>query len=161
MTLKFSALIVAAALVLVGAGLPAGADETAMSNKDIVGLVGNSVFNDHDFGPIDQYIREDYIQHNPLVGQGREGFREFFQATFAAIPDWRYDLINIAAEGDYVWVYGTYSGTQSGEWLGIPATDKSFSITAVDIFRLQEGQLAEHWDVMDIYGLFTQLGVIQ
>ncbi len=43
----------------------------------------------------------------------------------------------------------------------IPASGRRFAIDAVDIFRVQDGQLAEHWDVMDVYGLFKQLGVLQ
>lgn len=59
-------------------------------------------------------------------------------------------------------MYGTYHGTRSGgEWLGIPTTNRKFAIDAVDLFRVQDGKLAEHWDVMDVYGLFRQLGVIK
>jgi len=76
------------------------------------------------------------------------------------VPDWKYGLKKIISAGDFVWVYGTYSGTQTGDWLGIPATGKAFAFDAVDIFRLEAGRLAEHWDVMDVYGLFKQLGVV-
>ncbi len=131
-----------------------------MTNEQIVELVANRVFNQKDFSVLADYMNEDYIQHNPLVPQGREGFRGFFEDAFRAIPDWRHERKNIISSGDFVWVYGTYSGTQTGEWLGIPATGKSFAFDAVDIFRLEDGRLAEHWDVMDIYTLFKQLGVI-
>ncbi len=131
-----------------------------MTNEEIVGRVGNSVFNQHDFRVLEEFMREDYIQHNPLVPQGREGFRGFFQDAFRAVPDWKYGLKKIISAGDFVWVYGTYSGTQTGDWLGIPATGKAFAFDAVDIFRLETGRLAEHWDVMDVYGLFKQLGVV-
>ncbi|MDF1553227.1 MAG: ester cyclase [Deferrisomatales bacterium] len=131
-----------------------------MTNAEIVGLVGNSVFNQHDFSVLADHVREDYIQHNPLVPQGRSGFEAFFRDAFRAVPDWSYALNNSIAAGDFVWVYGAYSGTHSGEWLGIPASGKAFSFHAVDIFRLEDGRLAEHWDVMDVYGLFQQLGVI-
>ena len=68
---------------------------------------------------------------------------------------------NIIAKDDQVWVYGTYSGTQKGDWLGIPATNKAYSFAAVDIFRIENNKLQEHWDVLDIYGLFKQLGTIK
>ena len=76
------------------------------------------------------------------------------------MPDFEYTLKKIVADEDSVWVYGTYSGTQTGDWLGIPATNKEYSIDAVDIFRIEEGKLAEHWDVIDVYTLFKQLGTI-
>lgn len=133
----------------------------ALSDAEVVGLVGNAVFNQHDFSVLDDYMIADYIQHNPLVPQGRAGFRTFFEAAFEAVPDWSYSLTQIIADGDFVWVHGTYSGTQQGEWLGLPASGREFAFAAVDIFRLEDGKLAEHWDVMDIYGLFTQLGALE
>lgn len=139
----------------------ASAQSATDKNKEVVGMVGEAVFIKHDFSHLDQYMSEGYIQHNALVPQGRAGFKQFFETTFKAIPDWSYSLKQIAAEGDRVWVYGTYSGTQTGEWLGIPPSNNKFSIDAVDVFRVQDGKLAEHWDVMDVYGLFKQLGVIK
>jgi predicted ester cyclase len=130
-----------------------------MTNAEIVGHVGNRVFNLHDFSVLAEHMDANYIQHNALVPQGREGFQNFFEDTFRAVPDWKYELKNLISGGDYVWVYGTYSGTHTGEWLGIPPTQQAFAFDAVDIFRLEDGRLAEHWDVMDVYGLFKQLGV--
>ena len=110
---------------------------------------------------MDKYMRTDYVQHNPLVKQGASGFKEFFSTWFASVPDWQYTLKKIVAQGDEVWAYGTYAGTLNKDWLGVTASGQKYSVDAVDIFRVQEGKLAEHCDVMDIYGLFKQLGVIK
>lgn len=77
------------------------------------------------------------------------------------MPDFKYELKKIVSEGDLVWAYGTYTGTQVGDWLGIPATGKAYTFDAVEIFRVQDGKLAKHWDVLDVYGLFKQLGVVK
>lgn len=137
------------------------AQDTVQLNKQLLADFGAEVFGNKDFSNLNNYMNEDYIQHNPLVGQGSVGFQNFFADWFNAVPDWNYTVNNLVAEGDTVWVYGTYSGTQKGDWLGIPATNKTYSITAVDIFRIEDGRLAEHWDVIDVYVLFKQLGVIQ
>ena len=129
--------------------------------KAILGALGESVFAKKDFSRLGEIMREDYIQHNPVVAQGLNGFRDFFDAWFKASPDFRYELKKVVAEADMVWAYGTYSGTHGGPWLGIPATNRSYTFDAVDIFRIEEGKLAEHWDVMDVYGLFHQLGQIK
>lgn len=129
--------------------------------KSVLAALGASVFANKDFSKLDQLMREDYIQHNPLVAPGSKGFREFFEAWFKAVPDFKYELKKLVAEEDLVWAYGTYSGTQTGGWLGIPATSKSYAFDAVDIFRVEDGRLAEHWDVLDTYGLFKQLGVLK
>ena len=133
----------------------------SQTNKQILADFGAEVFGKKELSHLNKYMQEGYIQHNPLVPQGAAGFKAFFADWFKAVPDWNYTLTKIVSEGDTVWAYGTYSGTQKGDWLGIPATNKPYSIQAVDIFRIENGKLAEHWDVLDTYGLFKQLGVIQ
>ncbi|OYW56388.1 MAG: ester cyclase [Hyphomicrobium sp. 32-62-53] len=124
----------------------------------VLAALAEDVFNRRDFSRLPEFMRADYIQHNPLVPQGSAGFQEFFSAWFAASPDFKHEVKQLAVHGDRVWVYGTYSGTHSGEWLGIPATGKSYRFDAVDIFRVENGKLAEHWDVLDVHTLFRQLG---
>lgn len=126
--------------------------------KALLAQLGAKLFVEKDFAALDGLVREDYIQHNPIVGQGRNGFRDFFGAWFKASPDFKYELKQIVSEGEKVWAHGTYSGTHQGDWLGIPATGKAYKFEAVDIFRVQNGQLAEHWDVLDVHTLFKQLG---
>lgn len=146
---------------LITTGDNAMAQNTLQENKQLLANFGAEVFDKKELSSLHSYMHEGYIQHNPLVPQGLTGFKQFFADWFNAVPDWNYSLTKIVAEGDTVWAYGTYSGTQQGDWLGIPATNKSYSIAAVDIFRIQDGKLAEHWDVIDVYGLFKQLGVIR
>ena len=76
--------LASAALVVATLGAASLAQANEAENKEIVGLVGDSVFNKHDFSLLEQYMTEGYIQHNPLVPQGREGFRQFFEAPFSA-----------------------------------------------------------------------------
>ncbi len=159
--MKLIRTVLATAMLSLTAGGAGAASTTAKQNMQVVGAFAEAVFGRKDFSVLPSLMREDYIQHNPLVQQGRSGFQSFFEATFKAIPDWSYRPKQIVADGDRVWIYGTYSGTHSGgPWQGIPASGREFAIDAVDIFRLQDGQLAEHWDVMDVYGLFKQLGVL-
>ena len=129
-------------------------------NMALIGSFAESVFAKKDLSNIEQYMHKDYIQHNPMVEQGSEGFKVFFQNWFNNVPDFSYELKNIIANDEYVWVYGAYTGTHTGDWLGIPATNKAYNFNAVDIFRISDGKLAEHWDVLDVYNLFLQLGTI-
>jgi steroid delta-isomerase-like uncharacterized protein len=140
---------------------PQKTQEIYMSNpKAVLAEFGTQIFGQKDFSGLVDLMREDYIQHNRLVGQGRKGFQEFFEAWFNASPDFKYELKQIVSEGDKVWAHGTYSGTHNGDWLGVPTTGKFYTFDAVDIFRVQDGKLAEHWDVLDVYSLFKQLGAI-
>lgn len=149
------------AILFLTLGGTAMAENLAEVNKKVIGGFAEAVFVKKDLSAVEQYVKTDYIQHSALVNQGSQGFKEFFSAWFSSVPDWNYTLKKIVAEGDEVWVYGTYAGTLKKDWLGIPASGQHYAFDAVDIFRVQDGKLAEHWDVMDIYGLFKQLGAIK
>lgn len=157
--LKQSAILAFLTLTFFG-GNTAMAKDTPEANKALLGQFATEVFEKKDFSNLDNMMHENYIQHNPLVAQGSAGFKQFFVTWFDAVPDWQYTLDKLVAEGDTVWAYGTYSGTQQKAWLGIPASNKTYRMHAVDIFRIEDGKLAEHWDVIDTYDMFKQLGVI-
>ena len=59
-------------------------------NKELVEAFCTTVFVKHDLSTLDHYMRDDYIQHNLDVPQGKAGFKQFFEATFKAMPDFRY-----------------------------------------------------------------------
>jgi len=78
----------------------------------------------------------------------------------AAFPDINVTIDDIIAEGDRVVVRMHTSGTQKGEFRGIPPTGKTAVITEMSIYRISEGKIAEAWVVSDWLGLMQQLGVI-
>jgi steroid delta-isomerase-like uncharacterized protein len=136
--------------------------DNSRKNKRVVEEFYNDVFIRHDLSGLDAYMRDDYIQHNPDVKQGKAGFVEFFEETFRAIPDFKYTLKKMVAEGDIVMAYSTMTGTHTGGvWLGKKATGNKLNFDAVDVFRVQDGKIAEHWDVADTFNLFRQLGIIE
>jgi predicted SnoaL-like aldol condensation-catalyzing enzyme len=132
----------------------------ADQNKAVVSRFYNDVFINHDMSHIDEYMRDDYIQHNVDCPQGKAGFLDFFDTIFRAVPDFGYTLKKMVADGDIVMTYSTTTGTHTGgEWLGQEATGNRLSFDVVDIFRLEEGRIAEHWDVADTFTFFSTLGI--
>jgi predicted SnoaL-like aldol condensation-catalyzing enzyme len=132
------------------------------NNKEVVTRFYNDVFIGHDMSRLDECMRDDYIQHNQDCPQGKSGFVEFFDVIFKAVPDFTYTLKMMVAEGDIVMTYSTTSGTHTGgDWLGKKATGSPLRFDVVDIFRLEDGKIAEHWDVADTFSLFGQLGVAE
>ena len=131
-------------------------------NKEIIRTFCADAFNNHDLSKLSQYMRDDYIQHNPDCPQGMAGFIVFFRQIFKAVPDFRYSIKQMIAEGDLVWMYSGVSGTHSGGgWLNVPASGNRLDFDAVDMFRIQDGKIAEHWDVADTFKLFGQIGKIK
>ncbi len=134
---------------------------TAESNKQVIRDFYEEVLCGHSLDIVDRYMHEDYVQHNPLAAQGSAGFIEFHKSFFAAIPDARPTINMMAAEGDLVFVYSTYTGTHTGAgFLDLPPSGNKVRYDVVDMFRLRDGKLCEHWDVADTKTIFTQLGVI-
>lgn len=106
---------------------------TLATNKAIALKALTGVFNDRDFTLFDQIFAPDYIQHNPTVATGRTGLKEIAPHLSAEL---HYTPGIIVAEGDYVMVHGRYIG-----WGAKP-------LVGVDIFRITDGLLREHWDVL-------------
>ena len=104
-----------------------------MSNKEIVQKFYAEVFNAWDTSKLDQFMRPDYRQHNPTVENGREGFIRFTERFFRLHP--RMEIVKIAEDGDLVMVF-------------FKCTLDNGVNKVCDIYRLQDGLLAEHWDVV-------------
>jgi predicted ester cyclase len=92
---------------------------------------------------------------------GKAGFIECFVMTFSAMPDFRHTVKRIVADGDQVWVSTTSATHTGGPWLDVPPTGKKLHFDVVDMFRVENGKVAEHWDVADTLGLFSQLGKVK
>jgi len=131
----------------------------AQKNKQFIKDFADKVFIRHELDGLEEFIRDDYIQHNTDCAQGRDGFIEFFTTIFAAVPDFSYTVKQIIAEDDFVWMYSRTTGTHTGvPWLGVPADGSRLDFAVIDMFRLRDGKIAEHWDVADTYIFFKQLG---
>ena len=135
--------------------------KTVKTNREIIEMLVTEVFNRHSFKMLDQYMQDDYIQHNPDVPQGKSGFKDFFTNTFKSMPDFGYTIKHLVAEGDFVMLHAATTGTHTGPWINDTATGNKIDIDVVDIFRFKDGKIAEHWDVADTFNLFKQVGVIE
>jgi predicted SnoaL-like aldol condensation-catalyzing enzyme len=130
-------------------------------NRRIIQEFYEQVFCNHDLGAVDRFMHADYIQHNPDVAQGKSGFIEFHKGFFRAFPDSRASINMLVAEGDLVFVYNTITATHLHEgFLHYPPTGNCVRYDVVDMFRLRDGKLGEHWDVADTRALFSQVGAI-
>lgn len=106
-------------------------------------------------------VTPDYVEHDPLPGQGtgREGAIDRFSILIGALAP-RFTVEDVIAEGDRVAVRWTNAGTHVGEFAGIPATGRSFTIAGIDIYRTEGDLLAEHWHVIDQLAMLGQLGLL-
>ncbi|MFB7337029.1 ester cyclase [Streptomyces adustus] len=106
-------------------------------NKQTVLAFYQAAINDKDHDAASKLLGHHYVQHNPRIADGLEGFREFVETLKADFPHLRAEVKRIFAEGDHVIAHVHGVRVPGGPETAI-----------VDIFRLEEGRIAEHWDVM-------------
>ena len=132
------------------------------SNKTTFRRVVDELINGQDYDLIDELIAPDFVEHEEIPGidSGIEGFRQAFQMFHTAFPDLRVAIQDILADGDKVVARERWTATHQGDFMGLPATGKQVDFNVIDIIRLAEGKLVEHWAVTDMLALLTQLGAI-
>jgi predicted ester cyclase len=131
-------------------------------NKAIVSRFFKEVFNKKNIAFLDEYTTPDAIDHlvPPNMPPGREGSRQFIAKFLTAFPDLDAHLEDIVAEGDKVVTRTSYHGTNTGAFMGMPATGRPVASSGIDITRLANGKSVEHWGQLDMLGILQQLGVI-
>ena len=117
------------------------ADEALTArNKALVRDFYTTVLVNRQIDAAPQFLRADYIQHNPNVPTGLKGFMDTFRERFAQKlpPDYKRELLNVIGDDDMVVIYVRQTWTshdgQHKQALGF------------DMFRVQDGKIAEHWD---------------
>jgi steroid delta-isomerase-like uncharacterized protein len=132
------------------------------ASKAIVRRYYEEVFNARNVDLVDVLAAEDYIEHDPFPGQGngRRDLKARVAAILGAFNPMRFSIEDVVAEGERVVVRWTQTGTQSGNFMGVPPTGKEVTIAGIDIHAVRDGRMAEHWHVVDQLALLQQLGVI-
>lgn len=86
---------------------------------------------------VEKYVGADYIQHNPLVGNGKEPFIEYFERMYAEYPNKSIEFVRATAEGDLVALHTHQTWPNNEEYV------------TMDFFRFDDnGKIIEHWDAM-------------
>jgi steroid delta-isomerase-like uncharacterized protein len=135
---------------------------SAEQNKSIVRRWVEEGWNKGNLAVIDQVYAGNYIQHEPSPMQvtSSEALKQYVGGYRTAFPDLHFTNDDLVAEGDKVVWRFTSTGTQTGAFMGIPATGKTGTVTGMVMFRLENSRIVEGWVNIDALGLLQQLGVI-
>ena len=108
------------------------------------------------------YAAPNYVWHGTGVFRDMDlaGSKQLWAAWWTAFPDLHYTVEDLIAEGDKVVARQTFRGTHQGEIMGVPATGKVVTWTAIIISRFAGGKFVDDWENLDLLGLMQQLGAI-
>jgi steroid delta-isomerase-like uncharacterized protein len=117
-------------------------------------------------GEIDGFgelLADDFVEHEetPGLAPTKDGVQDLFRMYRAAFPDLRLEPEDFIASGDKVVTRVRVTGTNTGDFLGMPATGKSIDVQLIDIVRFGDDGLGhEHWGVVDVMTMMQQLGAV-
>jgi predicted SnoaL-like aldol condensation-catalyzing enzyme len=131
------ALLLTAGLLVTATPIPARADATLEANKKAVVEFYDAAINRKDFEAASKFFGPRYVQHNPTAPDGIEGFKAFLGFLREKFPQSRSEIKRVWAEGDFVIVHVHAVRTPGARGSAI-----------VDIFKLENGKIVEHWDVI-------------
>ncbi len=138
------------------------AQSEAERNKAVVRRFIEEVQNKKNMDAFDELNAEDFVNLSapPGMPTDRAGGKMFLGGFLSAFPDSEVTVDDMIAEGDRVATKKTFTGTHTGEFMGIPASGNRVTLQYVDILRLRDGRIIEHWLSMDQLSFMQQLGVI-
>jgi predicted SnoaL-like aldol condensation-catalyzing enzyme len=124
----------------------------------------NGAFKQGDFTLIDEFIGPEYVSHNPNYplserGRGPEELKKVMVALTAAMPDSHQQIEDVVAGDDKVVVRSIIHGSGSAD-PSSEAPGRPFAMGAMEVFRVEDGKLVEHWIITDMLGMLQQVGAI-
>lgn len=128
--------------------------ELERKNKTLIQAFINEGQTGRNLDAVSKYLSSDFTDHsaplNPNFDSAKSASLAFHEALFAAFPDFHVKIHLQVAECDKVVTYKTFHGTHKNEFFGFPATNVKMEINVIDILRIEEGQVADHWVVNNL-----------
>jgi predicted SnoaL-like aldol condensation-catalyzing enzyme len=118
-----------------------------------------------DWATIDKISAADFVDHNPWVPPagvvGKDSLLKALQSFKDGFPNLKYEILHTASDGDLHFVHYRFTGSNDGPMMGMPATNKKLDYMGVDLIRMKDGLVAEHWDYGDNITSMKQMGLMQ
>jgi len=135
---------------------------SAEDNKALVRRFVDEVQSGGNTDLIDEICSPEFVNHSapPDLPADREGIKILTTMFRGAFPDSYFTVEDMIAEGDKVVTRKTFRGTHEGEFMSISPSGRTVSVSLIDVVRISDGKVVEHWSVGDDLGMMRQLGVI-
>jgi predicted ester cyclase len=135
-------------------------DTITAANKALLRRFYEQVYVHWDMALADEVVSPRFTSHDwpDGIGTGPRAFRDYYAAMRSAVPDARYEVDDLIAEGDRVVVRWTMRGTHEGYFGDIAPSGHAIALKGIAIYRVQNDKLMERWVVSDLHGLLEEIG---
>ena len=132
------------------------------ANKDVVRRIVEEVWNGGKLDSIDEFYAADFVNTDPSSPEVKnlEQFKQWVAEMHAGFSDEQITVEDLIAEGDKVVEQWSAKATHTGDFMGIPPTNKKTNMSGITIYRIVDGKVKECVWSYDTYGFMVQLGVI-
>jgi predicted ester cyclase len=133
---------------------------SAEANKALVLRMHSELVEAADASRIDEYFGPGFVGHNMPLGlpSGREGVKGFLAMLREGLAEMSVTIDAILAEDDLVSVRSTIRGMHRGPLMGVPPSGRPLAIEGIDVVRIEDGLIVEHWGLTDMLGVMRQAG---
>jgi steroid delta-isomerase-like uncharacterized protein len=131
--------------------------------KELLRRDPEKIWTDGNLQAIDEIFANQFVVHDPSSPErleGRDEYREYIKTYRRAFSDLEYAVETILAEDDHAALQYTARGKHDGEFLGLEPTGRNISVSGMELYRIEDGQIVEMWTSYDALGLFQQLDVL-
>ena len=130
------------------------------SNEAIYRRLIEEGFNQGNLAAADELVAPNAREHQRGSEDGSEGTKKTISYLRSAFPDFKITIDEVMVAGDKVWARQKGGGTNLGRFAGHPPTGKRAFIDVIDVCRLEDGKIVEHWGVPDQLGMMMALGLV-
>jgi predicted ester cyclase len=129
-------------------------------NKAVINRFDQACIEHNDEQVLNELVADDIKNHAAPKGapNGKESFRHFLNLLHTGLSDIKLEVLRQIADNDLVVTQKIISGLHTGNFMGIPKTNKTFSFEAIEIIRLENGKYVEHWVQSDLSEKLRSIG---
>ena len=131
-----------------------------VSNEAIYRRLIEEGFNEGNLAVADELVSPDAREYQRGSDDGPEGVKKTISYLRSAFPDFKITIDEVVVSGDKVWARQKGGGTNLGSFAGHPPTGLKAVIDVIDVCRIEDGKIVEHWGVPDQLGMMMALGLV-
>jgi predicted ester cyclase len=131
-----------------------------VSNEAVYRRLIEEGFNQGNLAVVDELVSQGSHEHQRGSRDGVEGTKDTIKYLRSAFPDFKITIDEVVVSGDKVWARQRGGGTNLGSFAGHPPTGIKAFTDVIDLVRIEDGKIVEHWGVPDQLGMMLQLGLI-